>query len=171
MWTEKPSAFWEKPVLKSQRGRDRAGRDGRNLFVPIFKTNRKFHKKGAAGTTVVQRTDRPGVFWDHRKHLSAIWKIRSAISEDHHSQHDIPLGFVPARKGKDHLECMAHCYAEGVYWICSGTWICTFYPSESFKAILGICREHDAGLPGAKNHAPGLWNSLTNMENCASIKK
>lgn len=52
----------EKPVLKSQRGRDRAGRDGRNLFVPIFKTNRKFHKKGAAGTKVVQRTDRPGVF-------------------------------------------------------------------------------------------------------------
>ena len=28
------------------------------------------------------------------------------------------------------------------------------------KAILGICREHDAGLPGAKNHAPGLWNIL-----------
>ena len=52
----------EKPVLKSQRGRDRAGRDGRDLFVPVFKTNRKFHKKGAAGTKVVQRTDRPGVF-------------------------------------------------------------------------------------------------------------
>ena len=52
----------EKPVLKSLRGRDRAGRDGRNLFVPIFKTNRKFYKKGAAGTTVVQRTDRAGVF-------------------------------------------------------------------------------------------------------------
>ena len=34
-------------------------------------------------------------------------------------QHDIPLGFVPARKGKDHLECMAHCYAEGVYRICN----------------------------------------------------
>ena len=54
--------FRKKPVLKSQRGRDRAGRDGRNLFVPIFKTNRKFYKKGAAGTTVVQRTDRAGVF-------------------------------------------------------------------------------------------------------------
>ena len=37
----------EKPVLKSQRGRDRAGRDGRTVFVPIFKTNRKFYKKGA----------------------------------------------------------------------------------------------------------------------------
>ena len=44
-------------------------------------------------------------------------KVKEAetVSEDHHSQHDIPLGFVPARKGKDHLKCMAHCYAEGVY--------------------------------------------------------
>ena len=54
--------FLGKSLCLKVKEADRAGRDGRNLFVPIFKTNRKFYKKGAAGTTVVQRTDRAGVF-------------------------------------------------------------------------------------------------------------